>query len=127
MRILVAGFGLVGIYGLLRFVESLRLWSLLETVAVQPGPLYTAISGGLLALVGLAVTLALALRWPQADPLARLAVLALAAGYWAERLILSRKPEDWLEWPFALGLTLLALAYTFGVLAWLRRRARSGI
>lgn len=108
---LVLFFLYLAILGWSRMQQALQDWDLLVKYGATPGPLYPALSGALWGVMGLAAAALLYVRlnW------ARRAVFALAAvfaaTYWLDFLFLSRGAEEMVNWPFALALTLLGLAY----------------
>lgn len=99
------------ILGCLRLQQALLDWDLLVKYGTTPGPLYPAISGALWGLMGLAAVVLLYLRQNWARRIVFGLALTFAATYWLDFLLLSRGAEEMVNWPFALALTLLGLAY----------------
>ena len=102
--------------GWARLVISLRDWYWYDRFGLQPGPGYLAVSGAVWGLVGLAALLWLGQRARGYTWAGRSAVVFLALTYWGDRLAFSRPDGAWVNLPFAVVFTLLALAYAFWVL-----------
>lgn len=78
-------------------------------------PAYLVFSGLVCGLIGLAVFWGLWCGRPWAPRITRFAALAFAFYYWLDRLLLAAYPQRSANWPFALGLTLALLAWTWWV------------
>jgi hypothetical protein len=95
-----------------RFALAFGLRSLLESIQVSPGPVYLALGGALWGLLGLAGAAFLFMRklWT------RLAVfgvsLVFAISFWADRLFFVRSADLQANWPFALVMTIILLAFS---------------
>jgi hypothetical protein len=95
-----------------RFALAFGLRSLLESIQVNPGPVYLALGGALWGLLGLGGAALLFVRklW------ARLAVfgiaLIFAISYWIDRLLFIRSADMQANWPYALVLTVILLAFS---------------
>jgi len=103
--------------GFLRLQAAVYAWSVLAGIGITPGPLYLAISGGAWGLALLAAALGLFFRQRWAPGYARIVVMILALAYWADRLAFTRSADAQANWPFMAGVTVLALAFVFSVLA----------
>jgi hypothetical protein len=100
-------------WNLVRVWAGLSLAPSLQKYAPFPGPGYVALTGALSAGLGLAVSWAVLrrLRWA---PGALLGVaIAYAAWRWVDRIFL--QPTAGTSWPFALLITVLALAFVGAV------------
>lgn len=112
-KLLLAGLLGLSLSGWLRLYQSINLWADLQAIGLQPGPLYLAVSGGLIGLAGLAAALSLWLRTRQAARLAGGVVAAWLAWNWIDKLWIASSPLALDNWPFALAASLLLLVYTF--------------
>ena len=115
--LLTAGFLVVSAFGWLRMQQALLTWNWLLQVLPAPSPAYLVVSGAAWGLVGLACVLGLWLRIRKAPLLTRAAACILALWFWIERLLLTRSPQGWINWPFSLAATVICLVFVFAVLA----------
>jgi hypothetical protein len=113
---------LSAMYGFQRLGVSLYAWDTLQELGMQPGPLYTALSGGIWGLASLVSGAGLFFGWRWAPAYTRVAALGLAAFYWVDRLALTRSAVAQVNEPFAAGLTVALVGLTFGILALNRQR-----
>ncbi len=102
-------FLLLSLNGWLRLQQAVSYWSILEQLKLYPSGLYLAITGGLMGLSGLAAGLVLWFRRPGADWVALAVAVTWLAMTWVERLALAATPAASSNWPFMLGVTILAL------------------
>lgn len=109
-------------FGFQRLGVTIYAWGTLEKLGMQPGPVYTALTGALWGLASLAAGGGLLLRRRWAPRFAREASLALAALYWVDRLALTRSPDAQASLGFAAIVTAFLLAFTFSVLALERQK-----
>lgn len=79
-------------------------------------PVYLVVAGGTWGLAGLAMGLGLLRGTRWAPAFTRAATFALAAWYWADRLLLARSDYLQRSWPAAAVMSLLAVAAAFWVL-----------
>ncbi len=101
----------LSVLGWSRMQQALQDWDLLVKYGATPGPLYPAISGALWGVMGLAATALLTIRPAWARRAVFVLAAAFAATYWVDFLFFSRGAEEMVNWPFALALSLLGLAY----------------
>jgi hypothetical protein len=109
------GFVFFALNGWVRMGYAILNWYWLSFSAIQPGPLYLAITGGLWGLVGLIALAWTVLRWPWYRLVGQCAALLLAITYWIDRLFIATSPEG-SNTLFAVLLTILLLAYAALVL-----------
>jgi hypothetical protein len=121
VTLLAIGVLSITILGALRAYLAIRDWRFL---ASWPGvsPLYLAVTGALVALVGALVFYGLAWRKKWALKLTQAAVLTLALGYWLDQIFVADHPFSDpsgsaaaflpVNWPFAAVVTFLILLYT---------------
>jgi hypothetical protein len=103
--------------GWLRLVEVIREWSFLQSLSPAPPVLYLAITGLTWGLLGTGLVWGLILgRW-WAPRLMQISALGFAAFYWLDRLLIADSTAIASRWPFALGLTIAILTYTFWTLS----------
>ena len=101
----------------LRLVEVIRRWSFLQSLTPSPPVLYLAITGLIWGLLGTCLVWGLILgRW-WAPRLMQISALGYAAYYWLDRLLIANSSAIVSRWPFALGLTIALLVFTFWVLS----------
>ena len=104
----------------LRLFETVRQWAFLQTISPEPPLGYLAISALIWVLIGAALTWGLAYNKPWARRAAPLAALLYALWYWFDRLVIANPAAIASRWPFALGLTLVLLAFA----VWAARSGR---
>jgi hypothetical protein len=109
MRLVLLSFVLLSGFGWLRMVQAIRDWNWLSFAAVEPGPLYLAISGGLWGAAGLLAVIVIWLWRPWSSLVGLGVALFYALTFWADRLIFSRAPGSQANAPFALLMTILCL------------------
>jgi uncharacterized membrane protein len=111
----------LSLFGWLRMQQAISNWGFLIQLKVYPGPLYQALGGILWGVLGLsaAVSLWFCLSWSVIFTEA--SALVFSASYWFDRLALSRSTGSQTNLYFAIGLTIGALIYTFGVSETLKR------
>ena len=108
---LVLLFLYLAVLGWSRVQQALQDWDLLVKYGASPGPLYAELSGGLWGVMGLVAAVLLYVRQNWARGAVFALALSFAATYWLDFLLLTRGAEEMVNWPFALALTLLGLAY----------------
>jgi hypothetical protein len=122
LKMLVVGMLVAAFFGFLRFQQTLRYWDLLLRMQAEPGPVYMAVSGLLWGLVGIFTAGVLWLGRPWAARAGRIAAVVIAGSYWGERLLLYRSPASQANALFAALITVVLVAFAFGVLALPRQR-----
>ena len=116
--LLAAAFFYLAILGFSRLQQSLLDWDILQSLGMSPGPLYAAMSGGVWSVLGLAAAVLAFMRTAWAGPVVFAIALAFAATYWIDFLFLTRAAEMMINWPFALGLTIVGLLYCAWAIGW---------
>lgn len=122
VTLLALGVLTLAVIHLLRFLQAIDQWAFLQEV-LPFSPLYLALTGlfpflaGMVLFWGLWRGLYWAPRWVS------WASLVYTLYYWLDRLLLTRNPGRHVNWPFALAVTLIALAFVFWVLS--RQKARA--
>lgn len=101
----------------LQIIEVLRQWTFFQSISPTPPILYLAITGLVWGLIGAILVWGLFLGLPWAPGMMMIVAPVYAAAYWLDRLLIADLSAIITRWPFALGLTLLLLAYTFWVLS----------
>ena len=96
--------------GWVRMVQAIAGWDLQVELLGRPMAFYLVLSGALWGLAGLAATLLLQFRSGWAVPAAWVGTIFFPLSFWLERIFFVRSPQDWINWPFMLGLTLVWLA-----------------
>ena len=117
LKLLAAGFLIVSAFGWLRMEQALATWNWLLQVLPSPSPNYLTFSGAVWGLMGIVCALGLWLRFKGAPPFVRATACVMALWYWSERILLTRSPQGWVNWPFSLFTTILCLMFVFAVLA----------
>ena len=111
--LLILAFLVTGYFGILRLGVAVRDWGVLATTLKSPSPTYFAVSGGLWALAALLSAFGLMLRRRWAPYWAMIAVLLMTAGWWFEKLVLTVSETARTNFPFAMGLSLVIILFTF--------------
>jgi hypothetical protein len=99
----------LSLLGWVRLGQGLAGWSLQVELLGRPLAGYLVLSGLLWGLLGLLVAGLLWRRSEMAIPAAWAGSIVYPLAYWLERFLLVRSPEEWTNWPFMLGATLLWL------------------
>lgn len=109
----------------LRLYQAISLWDFLASL---PGvsPLYLVLSGALWTIIGVLVILGLWTGNPLTPRATRGAALLFVFYHWIERWWLSIKNGEKAFTPFAIGFTLLCLAFVFWAIATPEARAYFG-
>jgi len=108
--------------GWLGFIEALRHWNFLQEIPLTVPPLYLAFRSAFWGLIGLSLMWGVWVGRAWAWYAAQIAAGLYAFYYWLDRLFLAHPSAIAERWPFALGLTVLCLVYTFVVLRLPRSR-----
>jgi hypothetical protein len=101
-------------------VEILRHWDFLTGLPLNVPPQYLVVREVFWGLLGVLLIWGLWLGRYWAWRITQGAAFGYAAFYWFEKLTLAVPEAIASRWPFALGVTLLGLSYTFVVL-WSQR------
>jgi len=101
----------------LRVTSAIGTWTFLVESPVSVPISYFAATGSFWSLSGLLLSggLFFGRRW--SPRLAKILTSLYAVYYWSDRLWIAASNAIAVRWPFALGLTLIALIYTFLVLS----------
>ena len=103
--------------GWLRLITVLRQWSFLQNLSPAPPVVYLAITGLVWGVLGAFLVWGLFLGRPWAPRLMQISALLYAVTYWLDRLLIADRSAITSRWPFAFGLTILLLVFTFWVLS----------
>jgi hypothetical protein len=101
----------------LQFAGALRSWTFLRGLSPIPPVFYLAISGLIWGLIGAALVWGLFLGRSWAPRLMKISAPLYVAAYWLDRLLVADRSAIASRWPFAVGLTLFLLSFTFWVLS----------
>lgn len=113
------------VMGWLRFSQSIYQWQYLVAYKVNPGPLYTLISG---LLIGISMSIALFAFWmrkPWSKQFLQITVAIIFTGWWLDYLILTRNSSAFTNWPFRLAGSLVVLGFIYGYLQMAYPRKKS--
>ena len=113
--LLIAWLLFFSLLGWLRLYGALSQWWWLHTLNLSVSPLYLAAGGATWGLAGLLAGLGVWLRQRWAPLAVRLASAFFAASYWLDRLAAGRGGNLQPDWPFALIMTLMGLAFAWGI------------
>ena len=105
------------VWNALRLYEVIRQREALQALSSPPPLGYLTVSALVWTVIGALLTFGLAYGKPWARRGTQAAALLYAAGYWLDRLLLADRAAIAVRWPFALGLTLAMLVFTFWVLS----------
>jgi hypothetical protein len=100
----------LSIIGWVRMAQAIAGWDFQEELLGRPLAIYLVLSGAIWGLCGLVVTVLLLRRSHRAIHAAWIGAIFYPLAFWLERFLLVRSPQDHLNWPFMLGLTLIWLA-----------------
>jgi hypothetical protein len=117
LNLLIAAMLFFSLLGWLRLYGAISQWQWLLSLPLSVSPLYLAAGGAAWGLAGAAAGLGLWLRQRWAPVAARLASLFFAASYWLDRLTFGATGSSQVNLPFTLILTMLGLAFTWGIFA----------
>lgn len=107
---------IMALLGWLRFFEVIRQWAFLQKLNPVPPVLYLAISGLILGIVGTTLLWGLVLGRSWAPRLMQFAALFYTLYFWLDRFFVASPEAIRIRWPFALGLNITILLFTFWVL-----------
>lgn len=93
----------------IRLYAALADWTVLAEFAPRPGPLYIFGSASLWTFGGAALWLGFRNRSPRARAAAPWMLAAYTAWWWLDRLLLQQPNPNW---PYALIVTIILLAFT---------------
>jgi len=101
---------------LVRLINSITLWKFL---AALPGisPLYLALTGLILTLVGALLFFGLWTGNPRAPRATRVLTVAYLSYQWLEWIQSVRVGNEFENWPFAAGMTLFVIIFIFWTLS----------
>jgi hypothetical protein len=101
---------------LVRLINSITLWNFL---AALPGisPLYLALTGLILTLVGALLFFGLWTGNPRAPRATRVLTVAYLGYQWLEWIQSVRVGNEFENWPFAAGMTLFVIIFIFWTLS----------
>ena len=102
---------LISLGGWTRVLYSILNWYWLNYAGVKPGPLYLAVTGGLLGLVSLVVLVLLWGRRPGYRLVGSAAALFFVLAYWADRLLFANTTSSMQNVVFSAAVTLIGLSY----------------
>ncbi|MBC8506983.1 MAG: hypothetical protein ISR58_08720 [Anaerolineales bacterium] len=105
------------------FIEAVRHWDFLQELPLVVPPLYLASRNAFWGLAGIPLIWGLWVGRHWAWRVTQIAAVFYTLYYWLDRLLLADSSAIAGRWPFALGLTITCLFYTFIVL-WLPRSRR---
>ena len=110
---------------LIRFTQALVQWRFLSTLP-RVSPAYLAGSGLFWSLIGLPLAWGLWRGHSIAPKAARIVSLAYILYYWLDLAFLMNAGENFVNWPFAAGMTTVLLVSIFWVLSRPRSKAYFG-
>ena len=113
LKLLTAGFLLLGWFGAMRLLSALNDWPLLS-LYLPPGMYWYFLLGGLVwGLAGLVSGLLLWFGIPVASTFSRATALSCFVWYWLDRFLLTHSSLVETSHVFAWGASLLLLAFVF--------------
>jgi hypothetical protein len=116
LKALALGMLVLSLFGWLRLQQAIFEWGFLTQLGIQPGPLYQALGGALWGVLGLCAAVSLWYRLAWTVVTTETTAVVFAASYWLDRLAFSRSASSQTNLFFAIGLTVIGLIYTFGVM-----------
>jgi hypothetical protein len=119
MHLLAAGLLILSAWGWLRLQQSIYEQGWMDLIVVQVSPVYTAITGAIWGVGGLASAFGLWLRQRWAVTVTAITVAGFALWYWVDRILLSKSPSP--NTVFSVVVTLLCLIFTALALLELKR------
>jgi len=100
----------------LRLFEVIRQWKYLQSITPAPPVLYLALTGLIWGSAGTALVWGLILGRSWIPRLMRNSALIYTIYYWSDRFLVADPAYIITRWPFALGLNITFLVFTFWVL-----------
>lgn len=116
-------FTILSLFGWIRMGQGIAGWKVQVELLGRPVAVYLILSGAVWGLAGLLVGLVVWRRAKGAIPAIWAGAIFFPLAYWLERFVLVRSPEDWISWPFWLGLSIVWLLLVWVTLS--RRSIRS--
>jgi hypothetical protein len=106
----------ITIVQLMRFINSLVLWDFL-TDLLGAQPLYLALTGLIWFILGLVLFWGLWRGKPRAPLATRILGVIFLAYQWIERFIFASQGNQFENWQFMIGMTLLVILFIFWTLS----------
>jgi len=114
---LLAGLVLsITIVHLVRFISALTLWNFLTVLPGKP-PLYLVLTGLIGTLAGALVFWGLWTGKPRSPLATRLLIVVYLSLQWFEQILSVRAGNEFENWPFSVGMTLVVLIFVFWTLS----------
>lgn len=107
---------IIALMGWLRFTQSFYQWQYLLAYQVQPGPVYSLISG---LLIGVSMSIGLVAFWFRkkwSKKYLQIVIATICTGWWMDYLLLTKNSAALTNWPFRLVGTLVLLGFIYGYL-----------
>jgi type III secretory pathway component EscS len=112
-KLLVLSLLIISLIGWMRFIQSLYQWSYLVDFNIQPGPVYTAITGIVIGLSAGIAAVILWLRLPGAIKFVQITIVLLTAGWWLDYVLFTHTGDAFTNLPFRVTTNGLYLAFVF--------------
>jgi hypothetical protein len=112
--------------GWLRLLQSLYQWQYLREYQMQPGPIYTLVTGFLLGLGLSAGLIGFWLRKAWSRKYLQFSIALAAAWWWLDYLFFTKNTAAFSNWPFRAAATLVVLGFLYGCLHLLARKSTEG-
>lgn len=116
VTILVLSVLIIAVFFTARVYQAVRLKGFIENLDPGVSPAYLVLTGLVFSLAGLPVLLGLWTGKAWASSAAKRYFIALAAYYWLDTIFFVVSDSVRGNWPFALGTTILVLAWVHWVL-----------
>lgn len=112
-KVLALSLLMISLAGWMRLAQSIYQWQTLIAYNIKPGPIYTAISGGLVGLIAGSSAVIFWLRLPWAKIIVQISVVTLIGGWWLDYLLFTRNSTAFANLPFRIAATLIYLIFVF--------------
>ncbi|MHB8135206.1 MAG: hypothetical protein ACYDH1_13405 [Anaerolineaceae bacterium] len=117
----------MAVMGGLRFFQSIYQWQYLLDYQVKPGPLYSLISGLLIAVIMSIGMVGFWLRKVWSKTYLHISIAIISIAWWLDYLLFTKNSAAFSNWPFRLLATTIVVGFLYGYLQISTQKNRLGI
>ena len=117
----------MAVMGGLRFFQSIYQWQYLLDYQVKPGPLYSMISGLLIAVIMSIGMVGFWLRKVWSKTYLQISIAIISIAWWLDYLLFTKNSAAFSNWPFRLLATMIVVGFLYGYLQISTQKNRLGI
>jgi len=106
----------MAVMGVLRFIQSIYQWQFLLNYQVKPGPLYSLISGLLIAVIMSFGLVGFWMRKEWSKTYLQFSIAITSIAWWLDYLLFTKNSAAFSNWPFRLLATTIVVGFLYGYL-----------